>query len=885
MRKLLYRPNGFRRMISAVMAVVFTVSIAGSGLILPSTASACPSNKAEIQILKFNDTNADGVKQSSEAKLGGFTFYIKNLATGHVFTETTHNGSGLTDLVQLDVGRYEITEQVKSGYKNTTTLPKIVEILASDLGKIKPAIEIGNKEVGSIKVTKYLSSNGSSESGPRLAGNWTFSLYKNGALIETKSTNGGDHVHFDGLFVGGGYTVTEDLTGNTGYYLVTRLDQKTLSVCAGDTTDLSVFNAKYAKIIVTKNNAAGGTIKGVTMTLTGPGGTRTGTTGNDGTYTFGNLLPGTYTVAETVPSGWYSVDPKTSVTLTVKTGDTASCAFTNAQFASVTVKKFQDYNLNGTRDSGEPLLSGWTFALKSSDTTVASGITNANGEVTFSNLLNGTYSLVEVAQTGWYATTTLPITVGLSQGQNASFEVGNTYDVTKSFEFTYRNMPAGAKLYATYQVVGGGSGRVDLVRDGTTDAYKGSVKLPVMSVITGSWMIELASGESIALKAPFGPETLSADLLNKNDYYDPTLSGLKYNDLNANGQRDQGEPGIAGWGITLERLVPSGGQIQPNAVVATTWETWATTTTDANGNYSFIDMPPGTYRVVEEQRAGWVNLEHPNGTMVVENGTAITGLLFGNYQPPSVTALKYNDQNGNGVREANEPALSGWTFALYNGETTVTVTTGADGKALFSDLKPGTYVLSEVEQAGWFNTTGLPYTFTLQSGDAGTILVGNALALGFSDVTLVKSADRTKAKPGDLVTYTLTYTNTEPLTVSGLTITDNYDQRYMTPVNVAGGIDNGDTIKWVDNTPLKQGESRTITYTMRVKAAMPAGTTHIGNTATITPYDHQSSWNVDVTVDDPFLPFTGGNWSLIGMFALLAAGLGVFLRRIGRTSH
>lgn len=94
----------------------------------------------------------------------------------------------------------------------------------------------------------------------------------------------------------------------------------------------------------------------------------------------------------------------------------------------------------------------------------------------------------------------------------------------------------------------------------------------------------------------------------------PKISGAKYRDANRNGQRDAGEAGLAGWEIKLIRdssdLVPAQGTGHV-----------LTTTTDANGNYSFDlwRQGPGNYRVVETQQDGWVQTAGP-GTVHVPFG-------------------------------------------------------------------------------------------------------------------------------------------------------------------------------------------------------------------------------------------------------------------------
>ena len=88
-----------------------------------------------------------------------------------------------------------------------------------------------------------------------------------------------------------------------------------------------------------------------------------------------------------------------------------------------------------------------------------------------------------------------------------------------------------------------------------------------------------------------------------------------------------------------------------------------------------------------------------------------------------ISGTKYNDQNGNGIRDGGEPGLANWTILLQgpNGSTISTVTDG-NGDYSFSDLPPVAFTVTEVfkdlfiwEQINWAQTmptTGF-YTTTL----------------------------------------------------------------------------------------------------------------------------------------------------------------------------
>jgi hypothetical protein len=115
-----------------------------------------------------------------------------------------------------------------------------------------------------------------------------------------------------------------------------------------------------------------------------------------------------------------------------------------------------------------------------------------------------------------------------------------------------------------------------------------------------------------------------------------SITGVKYNDLNANNARDPGEPGLEGWTINLEK--PEGTITQ-------------TKTTAADGSYSFTGLAPGTYVIREVPQAGWTAKAPAGGKHTVTldaTATSATGKDFGNSNPlpinPTLTSDKSSPQ-------------------------------------------------------------------------------------------------------------------------------------------------------------------------------------------------------------------------------------------------
>jgi uncharacterized repeat protein (TIGR01451 family) len=105
-----------------------------------------------------------------------------------------------------------------------------------------------------------------------------------------------------------------------------------------------------------------------------------------------------------------------------------------------------------------------------------------------------------------------------------------------------------------------------------------------------------------------------------------TINGLKFDDLNGNGVRDTGEPGLANWTI---KATDSNGNAQ-------------ITTTDSLGNYSFTVPAPGSYTVAEVLQTGWTQTAPATGTytVVVSASQVINNRDFGNKKQQNQCDLK-----------------------------------------------------------------------------------------------------------------------------------------------------------------------------------------------------------------------------------------------------
>lgn len=177
-----------------------------------------------------------------------------------------------------------------------------------------------------------------------------------------------------------------------------------------------------------------------------------------------------------------------------------------------------------------------------------------------------------------------------------------------------------------------------------------------------------------------------------------TISGSVFNDLNRNGVRSSNEVGLGGITVFSDR---DGDGVfdanEPSAVTA------------SDGSYSLL-VSPGQHRVRAILPAGYVSSNtNPQTVTVATNGGATA--TFGATRVSSdVTGFKWNDINGNGVRDTGEPGLAGvYIYLDLDGDDRLDLgepraVTAADGSYSINFPGAGTYTIREVVAPGYAQT-------------------------------------------------------------------------------------------------------------------------------------------------------------------------------------
>lgn len=293
----------------------------------------------------------------------------------------------------------------------------------------------GAPQTGNLSLTK------TTEDGMNLSG-WRFGIYSNSACSSLVSgpytTNSSGKVSVTGL-TAGTYYVKElghtDSAINALYTCASTNPQK-VTISAGATASVSFYNKlNTGGLSLTKTTDDGKNLSGwkfgiysdaaCTSLVSGPH-----TTSASGKISVSGLTPGTYYVKElghtdSAINALYTCASTNPQQVTITSGATASVSFQN-KLNTGGVKLVKKTNTGNN-------LSGWQIGLytDSACTSVVAGspfTTGADGTITVSNLIPGTYYAKEVASSDpyWVCDTAVK-TVTVATGQTAEVTFTNTH--------------------------------------------------------------------------------------------------------------------------------------------------------------------------------------------------------------------------------------------------------------------------------------------------------------------------------------------------------------------------------------------------------------------------------------------------------------------------
>jgi uncharacterized repeat protein (TIGR01451 family) len=380
-------------------------------------------------------------------------------------------------------------------------------------------------------------------------------------------------------------------------------------------------------------------IPNVTVNLYEPGGVvpvRSTTTDANGNYNFNDINPGDYIVEFVLPVGYLfsppnqgsdddidsDADPNTgrTVTITLYSGD-SELKWDAGMYQPAELGDFvwNDLNVNGMIDSGEPGIPEVIVNLFTQGIQIASTITNANGYYYFGNLTPGNYSLEFIKPAGFNIspyiqgvtdntannTTGRTVETTLTSGEQELYWDAGMWQPASLGSFVWNDQNANG----IFENRGTGLPNVQV------DLYDGIGNLlnttftdangfyEFTNLIPGTYVLRFTLLDGFFFSPQFpitdanvtnkanpstgftAPLTLAAG--ENNPYIDAAMwqpvaiGNWVWNDLNRNGIQDPGEPGLAGVSVELYNGLT-------NALEATT-------TTNSNGYYIFENLTPNFY--------------------------------------------------------------------------------------------------------------------------------------------------------------------------------------------------------------------------------------------------------------------------------------------------
>jgi protocatechuate 3,4-dioxygenase beta subunit len=648
-------------------------------------------NPASISGIKFHDLNANSIQDGIESGLAGWTIELRD-DNGVLLDTNVTDIDGNYSFPSLASGDYRVQEVEQPGWKKTEP-GGLYHPVSLALGE-SAIRDFGNYQLGSIHGTKYddIDGDGQLDGFDVPLEGWTINLDGPGGPYTTQTDADGNYWFMDLEL--GSYNVSEEQ--QTGWIQTSATPTSILIEAGTVSEDNDFFNFKLAEIHGYKyhdlnndgNKDAGEPgLPGWIINLGGAGNASTTTDGN-GAYWFMDLGPGIYHLTEDNQPGWMQTEPGGGL-VQYSPGSGAvreNLNFGNLQYATIIVEK-------------QTLPDGETQNFDFSGD--ASGTIQDDGQIIVSGLLPGQYSSTETVPAGWDLTDITCDDNDSSGDINtaiATFELQAGEIVT--CVFTNSKKPTLTVIKQVTNDDGGTATTSDFILyiDGN----------PVSSGVSTEVSIgaHIVSEDSL----PGYTGTISGDCdANGNVEVDPNedktciitnedegnaIHGQKFEDLNGNGVKDAGEPGLAGWRIRLRDMDLA--------------QQHANTLTDANGNYWFMDLPPGNYRVTERQQTGWqitTPVSPARYDLQLDLGEVHEDLDFGNFKLGEIHGMKFNDLNNDGIKDAGEPGLENWTINITgpNGFATSTIT-DIDGNFWFMNLGLGDYEVSEVMQVGWLQS-------------------------------------------------------------------------------------------------------------------------------------------------------------------------------------
>lgn len=381
--------------------------------------------------------------------------------------------------------------------------------------------------------------------------------------------------------------------------------------------------------------------------------------------------------------------------------------------------KWNDKDGDGKWDSDEPGISNWTIVLRKGGKEVARTKTKSNGYYEFVldarskptglGVTPGVFTLSEVKPSGWISTRSpgsVTVKAG-APGVNYKGENFGNYKLGKISGYKWEDVndngvwDSGEPPLAEWKII---LRKPDGSKVSATTGPNGFYRFTGLRYGTHNVSEELKDGW--AQTCPDNPDYYSilvksgtdADNKNFGNFQMGMISGIKWEDMYENGERDNEDKLLPEWKIMLEK--PDGSMEE--------------TYTDANGYYEFAGLRGGLHKLSEELPEGWVQT-HPKDPdhyeIEIQSRSDFREKDFGNFNLGKISGIKWDDGHPpDRNRIDDEPPLADWTIVLTKvteeGEEIIaTNVTDAEGAYKFEGLHQGKYHVWEMLKEDWRQST------------------------------------------------------------------------------------------------------------------------------------------------------------------------------------
>ena len=440
------------------------------------------------------------------------------------------------------------------------------------------------------------------------------------------------------------------------------------------------------------------------------------------------------------------------------------------------IELYQGASLFGcARDPEGNALAGVTVRLD--DETVA---TDADGAYAFGGLLPGAHTLSFAFADGYVACGEETVALQIEEGERCQWDAVGMMPACVEGVLTEEGTPLAGVRVTLGEMRAQTDGEGRFAFEGLTlGRYTLSAALP-------EGMAALDTPQEILIEASGQRVDVSLQAVRA-----ASVSGTVWDDEDNNGLLSAQEEGVSGAQITL--CTASG-------------ETIATVTTEEDGAFTFTGLAPGEYSIavclpegmifareaegMERLIAGLDEREGASEPFHLASGEERSGLLCGAVVSGTVSGYVWEDVNGDGRRDEDEPPLAGVTVSLVAEDGTQNdIRTDAQGGYSFENLRSGDYTLSITLPEGMLFTAGEDSGFDAIDGaqaetdvsirlwrreaavNAGGVRQAEVTALVFRDETA--DGSRQAAEPGmQDVQVTLLREDGSRLTEAASAVTD-----------------------------------------------------------------------------------------------------------------